>query len=196
MKDLALAYLFLDGSVRKTHDGAGRTGADRVKHHHRWCAGAGRALAPAGSESTDAWAEFLDELKGRGLRPLQLAISDAALGHLSALEQVFPQPLRQKCLIHRGLRRTHRPRQGQPRPDLDQRAGPRVRRPPRPAPAANATARTRCWCRARWGHEGLLEALPSRTLHAPLEPEPCRCASSAGRAPARPPSRPAAAAGP
>jgi len=30
-----------------------------------------------------------------------LAISDAAPGLLSALEQVFPQSLRQKCLIHR-----------------------------------------------------------------------------------------------
>jgi len=58
-------------------------------------------LAPAGSESTDAWADFLDELKGRGLRPPLLAISDAAPGLLSALEQVFPQSLRQKCLIHR-----------------------------------------------------------------------------------------------
>ena len=58
-------------------------------------------MAPAGSESTDAWADFLDELKGRGLRPPLLAISDAAPGLLSALEQVFPRSLRQKCLIHR-----------------------------------------------------------------------------------------------
>jgi transposase-like protein len=43
-------------------------------------------LAPGGSESTDAWADFLDELTGRGLRPPLLVISDGA---------------RQRCLIHR-----------------------------------------------------------------------------------------------
>ena len=32
-------------------------------------------LAPAGGESTDAWADFLDELKGRRLRPPLLNIS-------------------------------------------------------------------------------------------------------------------------
>lgn len=101
LTDLALDYLFLDGSFFKMHDGAC---AEPVLA--AWgitTAGAPVlvGLAPAGSESTDAWADFLDELKGRGLRPPLLAISDAAPGLLSALEQVFPQSLRQKCLIHR-----------------------------------------------------------------------------------------------
>lgn len=98
---LALDYLFLDGSFFKMHDGAR---AEPVLA--AWgitTAGAPVlvALAPAGGESTDAWADFLNELKGRGLRPPLLNISDAAPGLLSALEQVFPQSLRQKCLIHR-----------------------------------------------------------------------------------------------
>jgi len=101
LTDLALDYLFLDGSFFKMHEGAR---AEPVLAG--WgitTAGAPVlvGLAPAGSESTDAWADFLDELKGRGLRPPLLAISDAAPGLLSALEQVFPQSLRQKCLIHR-----------------------------------------------------------------------------------------------
>lgn len=101
LADLALDYLFLDGSFFKMHDGAR---AEPVLA--AWgitTAGAPVlvGLAPAGSESTDAWADFLDELKDRGLRPPLLAISDAAPGLLSALEQVFPQSLRQKCLIHR-----------------------------------------------------------------------------------------------
>jgi len=101
LTDLALDYLFLDGSFFKMHEGAR---AEPVLA--AWgitTAGAPVlvGLAPAGSESTDAWADFLDELKGRGLRPPLLAISDAAPGLLSALEQVFPQSLRQKCLIHR-----------------------------------------------------------------------------------------------
>lgn len=33
-------------------------------------------LAPGGSESTDAWADFLDELRERGLRPPLLIITD------------------------------------------------------------------------------------------------------------------------
>lgn len=101
LADLALDYLFLDGSFFKMHEGAR---AEPVLA--AWgitTAGAPVlvGLAPAGSESTDAWVDFLDELKGRGLRPPLLAISDAAPGLLSALEQVFPQSLRQKCLIHR-----------------------------------------------------------------------------------------------
>ena len=101
LADLALDYLFLDGSFFKMHEGAR---AEPVLA--AWgitTAGAPVlvGLAPAGGESTDAWADFLDELKGRGLRPPLLNISDAAPGLLSALEQVFPQSLRQKCLIHR-----------------------------------------------------------------------------------------------
>lgn len=101
LANLELDYLFLDGSFFKMHDGAR---AEPVLA--AWGISTAGApvlvgLAPAGSESTDAWADFLDELKGRGLRPPLLAISDAAPGLLSALEQVFGQSLRQKCLIHR-----------------------------------------------------------------------------------------------
>jgi transposase-like protein len=90
LTDLALDYLFLDGSFFRMHEGAR---AEPVLA--AWgitTAGAPVlvGLAPAGSESTDAWADFLNELKGRGLRPPLLAISDAAPGLLSALEQVFP----------------------------------------------------------------------------------------------------------
>lgn len=101
LADLTLDYLFLDGSFFKMHEGAR---AEPVLA--AWgitTAGAPVlvGLAPAGGESTDAWVDFLDELKGRGLRAPLLNISDAAPGLLSALEQVFPQSLRQKCLIHR-----------------------------------------------------------------------------------------------
>ena len=101
LSDLALDYLFLDGSFFKMHDGAR---AEPVLAAWGITTQGGPVLvglAPAGSESTDAWADFLDELKGRELRPPLLAISDAAPGLLSALEQVFGQSLRQKCLIHR-----------------------------------------------------------------------------------------------
>jgi len=58
-------------------------------------------LAPAGSESTDAWADFLGELTDRGLRPPLLGICDGAPGLISALETTFRPSLRQRCLIHR-----------------------------------------------------------------------------------------------
>jgi transposase-like protein len=59
------------------------------------------ALAAAGSESTDAWGDFLDELKTRGLRPPLLVISDGAAGLINAAESSLPRSLRQRCLIHR-----------------------------------------------------------------------------------------------
>jgi len=62
------------------------------------------ALAAGGSESTDAWAGFLDELRGRGLRPPLLVISDGAAGLISATESVLARSLRQKCLIHRSCK--------------------------------------------------------------------------------------------
>jgi putative transposase len=58
------------------------------------------ALAAGGSESTDAWGDFLGELRGRGLRPPLLVISDGAAGLISAIESSLPRSLRQKCLIH------------------------------------------------------------------------------------------------
>ena len=101
LSDLALDYLFLDGSFFKMHDGARAEPVLAAWGITTQGAPVLLGLAPAGSESTDAWADFLDELKRRGLRPPLLGISDAAPGLLSALEQVFPQSLRQKCLIHR-----------------------------------------------------------------------------------------------
>ena len=59
------------------------------------------ALAAGGSESTDAWGDFLNELRARGLRPPLLVISDGAAGLINAAESSLPRSLRQRCLIHR-----------------------------------------------------------------------------------------------
>jgi putative transposase len=59
------------------------------------------ALAAGGSESTDAWGGFLDELSSRGLRPPLLVVSDGAAELLAAVETALPRSLRQRCLIHR-----------------------------------------------------------------------------------------------
>ena len=58
-------------------------------------------LAPGSGESADAWHDFLTDLKDRGLASPLLIISDGAPGLIAAIEQAFPQALRQRCLIHR-----------------------------------------------------------------------------------------------
>lgn len=58
-------------------------------------------LGPGSGESTDAWHAFLTDLKDRGLTSPLLVISDGAPGLITAIEQVYPQALRQRCVIHR-----------------------------------------------------------------------------------------------
>jgi putative transposase len=58
-------------------------------------------LAPAASESTDAWDDFLADLVGRGLGAPLLGISDGAAGLTGAFDRAFPASLRQRCLVHR-----------------------------------------------------------------------------------------------
>jgi hypothetical protein len=58
-------------------------------------------LAPGTGESADAWHGFLTDLKDRGLPSPLLVISDGAPGLIAAIEQGFPQALRQRCLIQR-----------------------------------------------------------------------------------------------
>lgn len=101
LSDLELDYLFLDASFFKMHPGAR---AEPVLA--AWgITTEGKpvfvALAPGGSESTDAWADFLDELKDRKLKPPLLVISDGAGGLIGAAETQLARSLRQRCLIHR-----------------------------------------------------------------------------------------------
>ena len=101
LAEVELDYLFLDGSFFTMHDGAR---AEPVLA--AWAITTKGApvligLAPGGTESTDAWADFLTELVGRGLRPPLLSISDGAPGLIGACEQVFGRSVRQRCLIHR-----------------------------------------------------------------------------------------------
>ncbi len=101
LTDVALEYLYLDGSHFRYHDGAR---AEPVLA--AWgMTTEGRpvlvGLEPGASESTDAWQGFLDNLVGRGLRAPLLVISDGAPGLIAGVELVFPHSLRQRCVIHR-----------------------------------------------------------------------------------------------
>jgi putative transposase len=101
LEDVELDYLYLDGSHFKMHPGA-RAEPVLVAWGITSC-GAPLlvGLAPAAGEAHDAWADFLASLLGRGLRSPVLVISDGALGLISAVEQVLPTSLRQRCLVHR-----------------------------------------------------------------------------------------------
>jgi putative transposase len=101
LDDLTLDYLFLDASHFKMHAGAR---AEPVLA--AWgITTEGKpvlvALGEGGSESTDAWSDFLGELTARGLIPPLLVISDGASGLINATETVLARSLRQRCLIHR-----------------------------------------------------------------------------------------------
>ncbi|MGA8016038.1 MAG: IS256 family transposase [Candidatus Dormiibacterota bacterium] len=101
LSQLRLDYLFLDGTNFRFHE---HSPAEPVL-----CAWGittdGKphlvGLAPAASESTDAWRDFLQGLVARGLASPLLVVSDGAPGLIAAIEQVFPRALRQRCVIHR-----------------------------------------------------------------------------------------------
>src|SRR6266550_5517110 len=101
LDDLELDYLFLDASMFKMHPGARAEPVLAAWGITTEGAPTFVALAAGGSESTDAWGDFLDELTGRGLRPPLLVISDGAAGLINAVESSLPRSLRQRCLIHR-----------------------------------------------------------------------------------------------
>ena len=101
LSDLELDYLFLDGSHFKMHDG---TRAEPVMVAYGITT-VGRpllvAVEPAATESTDAWADFLNDLRSRGLKVPLLTITDGAAGLITAVETSLEGSLRQRCLIHR-----------------------------------------------------------------------------------------------
>jgi putative transposase len=98
---ITLDYLFLDASFFRMHPGSP---AEPVLAAWGITTGGKPAfigLAPGSGESADAWGDFLADLKARGLPSPLLVISDGAPGLIAAIEQAFPQALRQRCLIHR-----------------------------------------------------------------------------------------------
>ena len=58
------------------------------------------SVAVANRESTTSWKEFLTKLNTRGLRGVQLAVSDHHEGLRQAIRQVLPEALWQRCYVH------------------------------------------------------------------------------------------------
>jgi Transposase, Mutator family len=101
LDDVELDYLFLDGSCFRMHVGARAEPVLAAWGITTMGKPVLVGLAPGGSESTDAWSGFLEDLGDRGLRPPLLVISDGAGGLINAAETVLTRSLRQRCLIHR-----------------------------------------------------------------------------------------------
>ena len=95
-------YLFLDGVVLK------RSWAGEVRNvsvlvaigvgtdGHRQILG----VAEGEKEDLEGWRGFLRHLKERGLRGVQLIISDACLGLVEAACELFPEAQWQRCVVH------------------------------------------------------------------------------------------------
>jgi transposase-like protein len=52
-------------------------------------------------ESTESWADVLRDLRRRGMRAPKVAVGDGALGFWSALADVFPETVEQRCWVHK-----------------------------------------------------------------------------------------------
>jgi putative transposase len=101
LADVELEYLYLDASHFRFHDGAR---AEPIMVAYAITSdGAPRLLAveAVSAESHDAVVGFLRGLVARGLRAPLLTVTDGAPGLISAVAQVFPDSLRQRCVIHR-----------------------------------------------------------------------------------------------
>jgi transposase-like protein len=101
LSGVRLDYLYLDGSHFRMHSGAPAEPVLAAWGIDTDGKPVFVGLAPAASESTDAWDDFLADLKHRGLRAPLLGISDGAPGLTGAFDRAFTNSLRQRCLVHR-----------------------------------------------------------------------------------------------
>jgi len=104
-RDLSLeeiVYLFLDGIYMGVRAGSREKEAILVAH------GIDREgkrvvlhLSLGVRESTASWKGVLNDLRDRGLRRPQLIITDGNQGLLRAIDEVWPEVPRQRCVVHR-----------------------------------------------------------------------------------------------
>jgi putative transposase len=99
---IAIEYLFADGLYEPL--GAGGDHRDAILCLWAICADGRKRLLDVtlgNKESREAWLEALRGLVGRGLGAPVLMTSDGAPGLTAALEETFPEALRQRCLCHK-----------------------------------------------------------------------------------------------
>jgi transposase-like protein len=108
-------YLILDARYEKVRiDGVIRSRAVLIALGINW-EGRREVLGVdlANRESKNSWKDFIVSLKRRGLRGVELVITDSHEGLRTALEQVLPEAAWQRCYVH-FLRNAldHLPRRG------------------------------------------------------------------------------------
>ena len=59
------------------------------------------ALRVCAEENTDGWSCLIQDLRIRGVREIDLIVTDGHDGRLSAVSSLFPATLRQRCLVHK-----------------------------------------------------------------------------------------------
>lgn len=64
------------------------------------------AVDMANRESRSAWKDFLVALKARGLRGVELVVSDDHAGLVAAIGELVPEAAWQRCYVHSGMRST------------------------------------------------------------------------------------------
>jgi putative transposase len=52
-------------------------------------------------ENEPAWKDLLDDLKGRGVKTIDLWVSDGNQAMLNAISKKFPESARQRCVVHK-----------------------------------------------------------------------------------------------
>jgi transposase-like protein len=95
-------YLFLDAVYESLRQQGG--GKEGVMCAWAICADGRKAmlhLALGHKESYANWLEFLRDMVRRGLQTPVLVTTDGAPGLMRAVEEVFPNSLRQRCLAHK-----------------------------------------------------------------------------------------------
>jgi transposase-like protein len=95
-------YLFLDAVYESLRQQGG--GKEGILSAWAVCADGRKVmlhLALGNKESYPNWLEFLRDMVRRGLQPPVLVTTDGAPGLIRAVEEVFPDSLRQRCLAHK-----------------------------------------------------------------------------------------------
>ena len=102
LSDFEVEYLFLDGVYESLREQGG--GKEGILCAWAVCANGRKVLlhlALGNRESYQNWLEFLRDMVRRGLRTPLLITTDGAPGLISAVVEVFPKSLRQRCLFHK-----------------------------------------------------------------------------------------------
>jgi putative transposase len=96
------AYVYLDGIwLKRSWGGEVRNVAVLVaigvrKDGHREILGVCEGV----KEDAESWRSFLRHLKGRGLKGVELAISDKCMGLVESIAEFYPDARWQRCMVH------------------------------------------------------------------------------------------------